>query len=115
MKILSMINKTVIIISCNFHLFSMFSSHFIASQRKETSKVLFLAIFGHFCESGVKSTFHSHLIFLLFDLITFFCLICEEQLNPTFRRITVAVLKISPCQHFILIFEITAKHDKIRS
>ena len=77
--------------------------------------MLFLAIFGHFFESGVKSTFHSHLIFLLFDLTTFFCLICEGQLNPTFRRITVAVLKISPCQHFILIFEITAKHDKIRS
>ena len=64
--------------------------------------MLFLAIFGHFFESGVKSTFHLHLIFLLFDCTTFFCLICEGQLNPTFRRITVAVLKISPCQHFIL-------------
>ena len=77
--------------------------------------MLFLAIFRHFFESGVKSKFHLHLIFLLFDLITFFCLICEGQLNPTFRRITVAVLIISPCQHFILVFEITAKHDKIRS
>ena len=110
-----MIDMIVIIISCNFHLLPMFSSHFIASQREETQKVLFSAIFGHFFESGVKSTFHSHLIFLLCNLMTFFCLMCEGQRNATFRRITVAVLKISPCKNFILIFEITAKQDKIRS
>ena len=63
LKFLSMIDMIVIIISCNFHPLPMFLSHFIASQREETQKVLFLAIFGHFFESGVKSTFHSHLIF----------------------------------------------------
>ena len=115
LKFSSVIDMIVIIISCNFHPLSMFSSHFIGSQREETQKVLFLAIFGHFFESGVKSTFHSHLIFLLCNLMIFFCPICEGQLNLTFQRTTVAVLKISPWQNFFPIFEITAKQDKIRS